>query len=191
MNTVFPSQSIDRYATLGIPKSDLAHVFVREFVMCITDTAHVVVMGLTMLVHHVVRIIFSGSKKQVIWTNTCSIVAMMQDPQTIRDWAEVKFPRKTMRRNCLSSNIVKSPITIWANITYPIPATICLRDMIPEVAFRMFRHFALQKGDPLSLADSCRGNQHFRLWGPCKKKPAHVIDSLDRTDYSTRAGKVQ
>lgn len=54
---------------------------------------------------HIPSVISGSAKEQVIWSDTRRIVALMEHPQTVRDWAVMQLPRHTIGEGSLPSNL--------------------------------------------------------------------------------------
>lgn len=109
----------------------------------------------TSLRMHVVYVVGSGSKKQMIGSDATRIVTTMQNHQSIRDGAIRQFPRHTVRAARLSVAPC-SPVTLRCQCASPHPAITgcvnCCPESISEGDGRLEGHRSLQSADVAPVA---------------------------------------
>lgn len=146
-NPIFSSKTTKGDVGLfGVTLANFKHLFIGKFRRTLSFTTQRIVsfpFSLSTLVNHIINIILVSPKKQVVWSDTISYVAMMKYKQSVRDGAIGNLIGKPMDSNILPMRFYLT-ISMTVYDTGPKPAGISLNSFGPKGKSRVFRQGFIQ-----------------------------------------------
>ena len=85
--------------------------------------------------HSILNIVFLCSKKQVVWANAFSVVALMANKKTFWYLSVAKSVRKTMCVKVFLFGKRKYTVSLLPNIPLPLPTKLTLNNFFPKPFF--------------------------------------------------------